>query len=267
MHTTRQCPAWDFQGRPNIDLVSPLPQADVCTAAATASPGASSPSLAEATADPVMDTAQPFADELPMPPPTPVNLEEATLAAVPMVDLTMIERGTVNSASGHEDKRVLLDSGSSHCFVTPRLARNLQPLDGRCKVTLADGSRQCVAERFSLQIDLNGPMTVDVLAVSLPDGIDVILGQSWMNPNQGQIHYSDDQDFFYFIHPATRQRVQLCVPAIDAHDVYNQTSPDAQLDFCSANSIRQGDELYLVYPAANSWAACHVCDICCSASW
>ena len=105
--------------------------------------------------------------------------------------------GTVITSSGREGKRVLLDSGSSHWFITPELAKQLQPLDGCCRVTLADGSRNPVAGRNSLQLDLHGPMTIEVLAVTLPDGI---LGQSWLKPNHGDLNFDG---IFSFTHRYT----------------------------------------------------------------
>ena len=121
----------------------------------------------------------------------------AHIGAVPYVGLTMLFVGsesqpapTAEEEPVQEQQRkklnVLLDTGSTHNFCSGHMITAAHvKTDSQFNVTVADGSQQCALPEYELSFQLQDcPVKTKFCMMSLPEGVDVILGNSWLAENQ-----------------------------------------------------------------------------------
>ena len=121
----------------------------------------------------------------------------ATVQAIPYKGITMLFAGAVRQ---QEKVNVLLDTGSSHSFCRPGLVQSTHT-GRKFSVTMADNSVLQDIPEGNLKFKVQGiACNLNACEMQLPDGVDIILGQSWMKPHQatlltwcGQVNFIDDQ--------------------------------------------------------------------------
>ena len=204
------------------------------------------------TADAGLDTAMPDLAEGRMGISSVFDACCATLNAKPFARKTLLFAGAVgtqgqlsgaNAAPSEEQARILLDTGSSNCFVDRQLAGDMPETGRTFNVTLAKQGTFLTAVPEVLMHVQMGEYTAELpaLKLPLPDGIDAILGMDWVIKNNVDIMFSQRQ--VNFIDQSTGQPHIIPIPAHLQlyHDVCNAAFSETSAARCHA-----GQEVYMM---------------------
>ena len=190
----------------------------------------------------------------------------AHLSAKPFIRNTLMFSGAVGTqqqmrveAAAEEQARILLDTGSSHCFVDRQMAGELPETGRKFNVSLAkQGTYVTAIPEVLMHVKLGDYMAeVSALKLPLPAGIDAIMGMDWILQNKCDLLFSQRQ--INFLDSSTGEPHVLPIPGHLGHDVYN-----AEFCWTSASRCTSGSEVYLMFvraldeqhEGATSFAAC-----------
>ena len=224
-HATTDCPAKHFHAVSAAAIVTVATADDASQAPAFSSQHPQCP----ATVTPASPSASP----------------SAYLSAAPYKGLTMLFAGAVKLRKELKRTAILVDSGSTHCFISQDWVSRLGPAGTAHTVTTAAGD-QHVACSYDLSIELAGQsFAITAIALRLPSGVGLILGNDWCKHQRAELSWKTD--------PATctfgpdMNRTTCDVTAIHKAAYYNHQRPPADTTLCSASSAHRAvDSSFLV---------------------
>ena len=172
----------------------------------------------------------------------------AVISAQPFADKTLIFAGAVGTqealggAAGEQAKaRILLDTGSSNCFVDREHAAGLPETGKTFNVNLAKrGAFLTGVPEVMMKVQIDEYVAeIPALKLPLPDGIDAILGMDWIWQNNVDVLTSQRQ--LNFVNHADGQAHIIPIPAHLEHDSYNMT-----FGWTSAACCGKSQEVYMM---------------------
>jgi hypothetical protein len=104
----------------------------------------------------------------------------------------MCENSSLRLVELSHDASVLFDSGATHCFIDKRFVdqHNLSIVPQKGIVACGGESRATTDGFTKIKLSIQSfHGVVHCYAIDLPDGIDIILGETWLQPHKAQLHY------------------------------------------------------------------------------
>lgn len=177
---------------------------------------------------------------------------EAAMAATPYKGLTMLFSGAAKPAGGtlNEQKalRVLIDSGSSHNFISEEFAGLAEPSGRQFSVTCADNSRAANVPEAAVRLEVDDySAELQMLVMTLPSGIDAILGDQWAKQNKAALLW--EQEMCRIVDMNTSTEHYLVVPRDMSADPYNK--PDVKCWVSAAGLDNSVEASWLVFVQEN----------------
>ena len=162
----------------------------------------------------------------------------ALLQAQPYRGVTMLFDGAIRT--GQDQVKVLVDSGSSHCVSRPGLIDPESRTGRAYSVAFPAGQNVSRVPEGNLIVTIQGVTTsFTACEMRLPEGVDIMLGQSWQSPHKatllswlGQVKFMDNDNV-----PACWQKSEKL-----ADDPYN--SP---VKWSSAAKSSKGKQYFVAY--------------------
>lgn len=164
------------------------------------------------------------------------------------VTMPKMELPIIKVMIGEKSFRALIDSGASHVFMSKECAKiiDLKCSQVKSSVTLADGSQITndidLTESFTMNI-AHLKYTIEAVVLSQLNGIDIILGMSWLRSADPTVQWS-------------KARLHLQIGKAQARVPFerskNSNKFNSTLSFTTWSNFEQGDILFMVNTAVAS---------------
>ena len=126
----------------------------------------------------------------------------AMVHAKPYLGVTMLFAGAVQEGELTKDVNVLVDTGSSHNICRPGLMDMTKSTGKLYAVSVAGSDTLSNVPEGQIEVKVQGITTkITACEMQLPDGVDILLGQTWQTPHKatlltwsGQVNFMDDDN-------------------------------------------------------------------------
>ena len=177
---------------------------------------------------------------------------EAYVSAAPYKGLTMVFDGAVKLRGTAKKASILVDSGSSNCFISDKWSTRLESTGEAAVVTTAAGDTH-TATVYRVQFQLADCwFSTTALALPLPPGVGMIAGNDWCTSQRARLSWEDEPATCTFTGP-DMTTVSCNVAVRHKAAYFNQQHPPDDIELCSASAAhRSVGSSFLVFVTAQS---------------